>query len=252
MYYWNEIRRNLPAVILLLFICTGCSQRLYLRESKALHYTVSGESGTDSSLLSMLAPYKLGVDTQMKVVIGHTDIPLSKAQPESTLGNFMSDAQLLAARRLDPKVEASVVNYGGIRIPYLAPGPISRGNLYELMPFDNTVAIVEIPGAVLKEFCDHMAKAKGWPVSGLRFTIKDKKATDITINGKEINDHIIYKITVSDYLARGGDNCGFLIPLKKRYTSVLLRDAMIDYVAALEASGKPLHPNLENRIVYAE
>jgi hypothetical protein len=40
--------------------------------------------------------------------------------------------------------------------------------------------------------------------------------------------------------------------LKKRYTSIFIRDAMIDYVAALEQEGKPLHPQLEKRVRYAE
>ena len=49
----------------------------------------------------MLRPYKVGVDTQMQVVIGYTDIPLTKAQPECALGNFMADAQMAAAKKLD-------------------------------------------------------------------------------------------------------------------------------------------------------
>ncbi|RYZ47548.1 MAG: hypothetical protein EOP49_21045 [Sphingobacteriales bacterium] len=230
----------------------SCRAPLALQSRQTQHYPISGNVAQDSAMQQMLEPYKTGVDTQMKIIVGHTDIPLSKAQPESTLGNFMADAQYEAARKLDPKVEASVVNYGGIRLPYIAPGPITRGTVYELMPFDNTVAIVEIPGAVLKEFCDHMARSKGWPVKGISYTIRDKQAADVRLNGKPVNDHIVYKITVSDYLAHGGDNCSFLVPLRKRYTNVLLRDAMIEYIAALELSGKPLHPEIEQRIQYAE
>jgi 2',3'-cyclic-nucleotide 2'-phosphodiesterase (5'-nucleotidase family) len=55
----------------------------------------------------------------MQVVIGTHDMPLTKAQPESTLGNFMTDAVLLAAQKIDPKVVAAVVNYGGIRLSYI-------------------------------------------------------------------------------------------------------------------------------------
>jgi 2',3'-cyclic-nucleotide 2'-phosphodiesterase (5'-nucleotidase family) len=97
-----------------------------------------------------------------------------------------------------------------------------------------------------------MAAKKGWPVSGLTFTIKDKKAVDVRIGGMPINESLVYKIAVSDYIARGGDNCDFLQPLRKRYTSTFIRDALIDYVAELEASGRPLHPELEQRVRYAE
>lgn len=164
----------------------------------------------------------------------------------------MADAQLEAAQKLDPRVVASVVNYGGIRIPYLPPGPITKGEMYELMPFDNIVTIVEIPGAVLYRFADHMAARKGWPVAGLRYTVKDKKATGLTLGGQEIDSARIYKITVSDYIAGGGDDCDFLRPLKKRYTSVFLRDAMMDYIAAFDKKGQPFLPKLDGRVSYAE
>lgn len=235
----------------LLLFC-GCHHPLYVKEHKGRYYTVAKDIDPDTMLVSMLAPYKNGVDTQMQIVIGHTDIPLTKAQPECTLGNFMADAQLQKARQLDSKVEAAVMNYGGIRLPYLSPGAITRGKVYELMPLDNMLMIVEVPGEILKEFCNHMAKFRGWPVSGLAYKIKDEVALDIMINGRPVNDHIYYKIALSDYVAKGGDNCEFLVPMKKRPTSVFVRDALIEYIILLEEQGKPLHPQIENRVSYVE
>lgn len=245
--------RNYRLLLSALLFLAACSPRpLYVREHHEQQYIIAKSGPADSAIASLLYPYKLGVDTQMQVLIGHTDIPLSKAQPESALGNFVADATLAAALKLDAKVVAAVSNYGGIRLPYIAPGPITRGKIYELMPFDNMLTIVEIPGNVLQQFCDAMALRKGWPVSGISFAIKDKKALDIQIGGKAINDSWVYKIAVNDYIARGGDNCDFLQPLKKRNTTVFLRDALIEYVAALEKDGKPLHPELDHRVRYAE
>ena len=243
--------RFLFTLLITIGLC-ACHQPYYIQQRNSQVYEINDSSKVDANLLAMLAPYKLGVDTQMQVIIAHTDIPLTKAQPECLLGNFIADAQLVAAKKVDPKVVLSVSNYGGIRIPYIAPGTITRGKMYELMPFDNTLTIVEITGADIKKFCNHMAKAKGWPVSGLTFTIKDKEATDVLVNGAVPNDHVYYKIAVSDYVAKGGDNCDFLIPLRKRNTSIFIRDAMIEYAANLEAQGKPLHPQIENRVQYAE
>src|SRR5205823_1849145 len=101
-------------------------------------------------------------------------------------------------------------------------------------------------------FCDAMALRKGWPVSGLQFTIKDNKAGDILIGGQPLDEYRIYKLAINDYIARGGYNCGFMTPLKKRYTRIFVRDALIDYVARLEQENKALHPMLEKRIQYAE
>ncbi len=249
------IRKAYCYALLCLFVAgaSSCSKKpVYAHAQPPQLYIIDTTAHTDSSLVKMLRPYKRGVDTQMQVVIGHTDMPLTKAQPESTLGNFVADAQLMAARVIDQNVEASVSNYGGLRIPYMDAGPITRGKMYELMPFDNMLAIIEIPGTIVKQFCDFMATKKGWPVSGLTFTIKDNKAEDIAINGKPLNPNIYYKFAISDYVARGGDNCDFLSSCKKRFTSIFIRDAMMAYVVRLEKAGKPLHPQLENRIRYAE
>lgn len=249
-----QLRFHSLFALLFLIGLSACHQPYYIQQSSSKSSTYNIKSGdkADSSILSMLAPYKQGVDTQMQVIIAHTDIPLTKAQPECLLGNFIVDAQMKAAQKIDPKVVISVSNYGGIRIPYIAPGPITRGKMYELMPFDNTLTIVEITGADIKKFCNHMAKGKGWPVNGLQYTIKDKEAVDVLVNGQPPNDHIFYKMAISDYVARGGDNCDFLQPLRKRYTSIFIRDAMIEYATELEAQGKPLHPQIENRVQYAE
>lgn len=252
--FLTHFMRLAPARILILFLfISACSPKpLHVTEHKEQQYTIAKTGATDSAIAVFLTPYKRGVDTQMQVIIGRTDIPLTKAQPESTLGNFVADATLAAAQKLDGKVVAAISNYGGIRLAYVAPGPITRGKLYELMPFDNMLTIVEIPGRTIKEFCDAMAMRKGWPVSGITFSIKDKKAVDIKLAGKDVVDALVYKIAVLDYVARGGDNCDFLQRLSKRNTTVIIRDAMIEYVAALEKEGKPLHPTLDKRISYAE
>jgi len=237
------------------FVCFlfSCSPRQMLVTSHTeQQYAINKSEVQDSSITALLRPYKKGVDTQMDVVLGHTDIPLTKAQPESTLGNFLADATLRAGKNVDPKVEAAVGNYGGIRIPYIAPGAITRGKIYELMPFDNMLTIIEISGSDLLKFCDHIAAYRGWPVSGLRFMIKDKKADSVLINGVPVNTARYYKIAVNDYIANGGDNCDVLKQQKKRNTTVFIRDALIQYLSSLEREGQPLHPVLDQRIRYAD
>lgn len=247
------MRKHFPFLLLLcLPLLPSCSKHFYPKQQPAKEYVIDKTQPADSSLVRMLQPYKRGVDTQMKVVLGKTDIPLTKAQPESTLGNFVADAQLVAAKAIDPKTEISISNYGGIRIPYIDPGPITRGRIFELMPFDNMLTIIELPGTTVKQFCDFMAARKGWPVSGITFTIKDQAAQNILINGMPLDEHKYYKVATSDYVARGGDNCDFLGTAKKRFTSIFIRDALMAYVVRLEQEGKPLHPQLENRIKYAE
>ncbi len=245
------MKQILP-LILALSLASCAPKPLLLTSHREQNYVVDSAARPDSAFLSLIAPYKRGVDTLMQQVIGRTDIPLTKAQPECLLGNFMADASLEAARRIDPKTDAAVMNYGGIRVPIIMPGAITRAKLFELMPFDNQLCIVEVPGAVLQQFCDHIAAARGWPVSGLRFVIQDKKATAVQVNGAPLETNRVYRVAVNDYLANGGDNCAFLRELPRQSSRRLLRDILTEHLAALEASGQKLHPKIEDRITYAE
>jgi 2',3'-cyclic-nucleotide 2'-phosphodiesterase (5'-nucleotidase family) len=206
----------------------------------------------DSGLTQLVRPYKAELDAKMDEVIGKADTTLTKQQPECTLGNFMADAQLWSARSADPTVKLSVANYGGIRISYLQQGPIKLRNMYELMPFDNTLCIVELPGSALQQLCDHMASLKGWPISGFSYVIKDKKATNILVNEKPLEENTVYKVVMSDYIANGGDNCAFLKPYKQKMTNILIREALISYVRVMTNRNATIHPQLENRVTHAE
>jgi 2',3'-cyclic-nucleotide 2'-phosphodiesterase (5'-nucleotidase family) len=240
-------------LLTLLFILSGCT----VTKKQVVSYK-AGYTAIDNSILpdtvfeAFLSPYRKKMDTVMNEVIGYSDLPLSKAQPECTLGNFMTDAQLEYAQRKYPKVVLAAINYGGIRIPYINAGAISKGKIYEVMPFDNMLTIVDIPGKTLRKFCNHMAAYGGWPVSGLTYSIKGKEAIDILVNGQPVNDQAIYEAALSDYIANGGDNCDFFADCKKKYLDVFIRDILIEHIKTLQAKGQKLHVELEKRIRYAE
>lgn len=241
------------ASVSLFFLLASCSVSHKQVSSYRTSYTVIDTTlHKDSRFEQMLQPYKQSMDTAMNVVIGYSEVPMSKALPECTLGNFIADAQLVLAKRNDPATQVSIMNYGGIRLPYISPGPLTKGKIYELMPFDNKLTIVELPGKVLKQFCDHIAAYGGWPVAGISFRIKDKKAIDIRIGNEPVNDQLVYHTAVSDYIANGGDNCDFLDTCKKTYTNIFVRDMLIDYLTELNSKGQKLNVKIEKRISYAE
>jgi 2',3'-cyclic-nucleotide 2'-phosphodiesterase (5'-nucleotidase family) len=240
-------------LLLPLLLLAGCSApHHYIASYHPQLYTVDTIQGKDSAMHNMLAPYKQKEAAAMDEVIGYTDAPMSKAQPECTLGYLIADAQLVYAQRKDPDVKISISNQGGIRIPYLNAGPITKGKVYEIMPFDNKLIIAELSGEVLKQFCDHIAAYGGWPVSGITFKIKSKKAVDILVNGQQVNDQLIYKVATSDYIINGGDDCDFLAHCRRVQYNVFIRDMMIAYIQGLNSKGEKLHIQLQKRISYAD
>lgn len=242
-----------PTLLIALLFLSACAPKIYQMQQYEPHLiNISDTIVAEPKMSQFILTYKGKLDSVMNEVIGQTEVPLTKAQPESTLGNFAADAQLEAGKKLDNLATISVVNYGGLRIPFVAKGIITRGKIYEIMPFDNMVTIVEVPGTVLKTLCDHMGLRKGWPISGFSYVIKDGKATDIKVGGEPIKENGVYKLVTSDYIANGGDECEFLVPLKKFPSTVFLRDAMIDKVKRDSSGGKGLQAKIENRVSYAE
>lgn len=237
-----------------LLICTLCVTTLIACKSQRVPISTSFQSYSfkdiDSTIIKdetvniFLADYAKGKDSIMSAIIGYSETPLTKNQPESTAGNFLADAQLEGAKILDPQVLASVMNYGAIRTNYIASGPIPLSSIYEIMPFDNMLTIVEIPGTVLQQFCDHMASKGGWPIAGMSYLIKNDKAINVRINNQPLNPNIIYKVALSDYLATGGDDCAFLEPLKKVSHSIFIRDLLIEYIKRHQN----INPQIEKRI----
>jgi 2',3'-cyclic-nucleotide 2'-phosphodiesterase (5'-nucleotidase family) len=238
------------AFLILLTFFVSCKTAFLPVKAEYDNYRITPAIQGDTTLQVLMAPYKDSVDRSMNQVIGTADKTLEKSQPEGTLGNFMADAMLYGARHLDP--DAAFVNYGGIRIPQLTAGEITRSKVFELMPFDNIIVVQKIKGDVLQEFLHLIAKAKGWPVAGIQFTIKDGKAINVNVGGAPLDLNKTYTIVNSDYVANGGDNAAMLKAIPLQTEGYLMRDAIFDYIDYLKSAGKPISANIENRVINAQ
>ncbi len=189
----------------------------------------------------------------MEEVVGSTGNDLIKAQPEGSLGNFMADALLEAAyREYGIQPDAAFMNNGGIRLPVIKAGSITRGKIFELFPFDNLLVLVTIDGKTLQSFLDHIAGRGGWPVSGLTMRIKNKKAIDVMIGGKPLLSERSYTIAIGDYTANGGDDASMLKDLPRKNKGYLMRDAFLTYLLDRKQQGKSLFLETEKRVLYVE
>ncbi len=204
-----------------------------------------------SDIDNIIAPYKDKLSKKMNEVLGYSD-GLTKNQPESTLGNWIADAIVSGAERISSvKVDFAIQNYGGVRIKDLAEGEITLGKIYELMPFNNYVVILEAGGATTKQLLDIMASRGGWPISkSVHYKIMDDKAIDIMIKGKPFDESKTYTIALPDYIANGGDKCYFLKNAKRIDTDqVLIRDLLAEEVKIAAKRGKHINAKIEGRVV---
>jgi 2',3'-cyclic-nucleotide 2'-phosphodiesterase (5'-nucleotidase family) len=242
---------SLPA--LLLFLFTACNTIYTPTSVEYRDYRITAEQPKDSALLKLIQPYSDSVNSSMNEVVGYAETTLEKKQPDGSLNHFMADAMLYAGKQhFKIPIDAAFVNYGGVRITQLPKGAITRGKIFELMPFDNLVVVQQVTGEVLQQFLDFIATKGGWPVAGIVMQIKDKKAVNIIINGQPLEMSKTYHIINSDYVANGGDNADMLKPIAQQNIGYLMRDALFDYIKALKAEGIKITAKEENRITYAQ
>jgi len=239
-------------VFLLLILCSGCRVTYQPSAVEFTGYTIH-QPEQDTVLSSVMQPYRTAVNREMNEVLGICSTTLEKAKPEGTLGNFMTDAILvMASSSYKVPVDVAVINYGGIRLPQLPAGEVTRSKVFELMPFDNALVLLKVPGKLLQDFLDFIAAGGGWPVAGINMQIENKKAVNVRIGDKPLVMEKTYIIALSDFLVNGGDNVTFFKDIPVMNNGLLVRDAIIGYINQLKKNGQQINASLEGRITYVK
>lgn len=143
---------------------------------------------------------------------------------ETILGNVITDGMLQAAKVYDENVIMALQNGGGIRAPIDA-GPVTVGEVIAVLPFGNTLAVMDVTGAELKEAFEisvgnypsenggflHVAGGKvefdaSEPAGSRVISLKYETADGSFL---EVEDKETYTIATNAFTAKGGD--GFTV-----------------------------------------
>jgi 2',3'-cyclic-nucleotide 2'-phosphodiesterase (5'-nucleotidase family) len=243
----------------LLFIAiigiTACgSQKINNYEYESAN--ISGDY-VGSDLDSIILPYKDSLNKQMNEVIGTASVSLEKMDPESSLSNFVSDAiydagaSYMKEKGFDKeKIKNSfcLLNFGGLRSP-INEGDITVGNVFELMPFDNRITIVQLSHEKVKDLCRYVFSVHGQPLSNAVLTLSSNEEWMSIGNEKYNFDGDVFVIT-SDYLAGGGDKMDFFKePINLWDTGLLIRDVLIKTIHEKKTLGEY---KIEGRIEFVK
>ena len=127
-------------------------------------------------------------------------------------------------------IDMVLLNHGGIR------SSISKGNVtiktaYRVMPFENSIVIVELKGHQIGDLVSYLIKSKvAHPISKIKLTIdKDYNLIDYKIKGNKVESEKTYYVATNDYLYYGGDGMTFFKPSDSLYVlNYKIRNALID------------------------
>jgi len=242
--------RSLFLSIGFLVALSGCKV-LYVSETEIEYKSISASvSDKDPHIESLITPYRDNLKSSMNEVIGILEVDLIKERPESNMGNWIVDifyeqANAITAEELD----FAVMNQGGLRLSTLKKGPILRGEIFELIPFDNIVSVIEASGAEVMLFLDHIAEGKGWPISHqVNMDIKDQRASNVKISATPIDKGRTYRFAVPDYVAGGGSGSSMLRSMKRTDYDDLIRELAINHLKNTYQEGIIYSPQIEGRI----
>jgi len=235
----------------LIIACKNNSHEVSKIDAKQLK--IGNEVKQDSSIIQLFTPYKKKMTNEITKSLSFSPKILERTDGnlQSTLGNLVADlsyekANELFKNKTGKTVDFSMSNYGGIRAAIMK-GDVTVSNAFELMPFDNTLVVVELNYDKIKALFNYfVAKKRAHPLSkNIQLTIKND-SYNVLINGKAIKKDRTYFVATSNYLQKGGDGMIFFSEPESLFDSnFLIRDAIVDYFESKDT----LSANLDNRVI---
>ena len=232
----------------------GCTPRNYMADMTVSTYRIDGIDDPEpaADIDRVIEPYRSQLEVEMNEVVGEVEVSMDKALPAGGLNNWFADALLQSAQVIFGRsVDVAIQNYGGLRLNNIGPGPITRGKIFELMPFENLSAIVRLDSIRIQAICDDLASFGGGAVSHtLQFGIQDDKAHQIRIRGEELRAGKEYWFYFPDYVINGGDIGEIVAGAERHDQPVLVRDGLLMELQRLRDAGEKVRGVPDGRIYF--
>lgn len=221
----------------------------------------------DQAIVDRVAEINDQIEEELGVVIGSSEVDLNGVKEEvrageTNLGDLVADAMLWRAGLDNENVVAAITNGGGIRAS-IAAGDITKKSVNNVLPFTNTLYVVEVTGAELLEALEASTFALpdslgGFPqIAGMNISIDATKKYDpqttpypsgsgkatyygpasinrVTINsvnGKAFDPNKTYAVVTNNFCAAGGDTYYAFAAASSQFdTGLPLDEVLMDYI----------------------
>jgi 2',3'-cyclic-nucleotide 2'-phosphodiesterase (5'-nucleotidase family) len=191
------------------------------------------------SIDAFVAPYRNRIDEVLDSTLAYAPKVISKQDGtlNSSAGNLMADIVMAQAApifksRTGKDLDFVLLNHGGIR-SIISQGNVSARDIYEVMPFENSIVVAELPASAVRKLVTFLVRSgQPHPISGIQIVLDSTDSlSSVNIQGKPFDENRTYFVATSNYLINGGDKMDFFNDrLGITDTDYLIRNAMIDYL----------------------
>lgn len=238
--------------LILLLAISACCKMVSQGPEPQLPYEIGKGTLTeeDAKIEAIIAPYREPLQKSMSETLCYSDANATKELPEGSLGNLITDILRKEIEiQTNTPIDICFLNHGGLRTEW-PKGAITRSMVFELMPFENELQIIQMNSNQLEGMLKLIAAKGGSPISGLRMEIVNGQLSDYTLEGDLNKEKTLYNVLTSDYLVNGGDS--YLLKhegeLKIIPGKLKVRDGIEAAIKRIHADGKTLKPKKDGRI----
>lgn len=201
-----------------------------VKASGRLHELWVDEYGEDAAMKTLVERYRREVAPMVDVAVGTAAETLTRDHHrESHLGGWMTDCL-----RKWSKTDIAFQNSGGIRAD-LKAGPVTRRDLFNVMPFDNYVVTLNLKGRGVRQILERSVDgaARGlMQVSGISMrwdpsAPPGRRVRRALVDGQPLDDERFYSVTAPDFIVKLGDGyTPFADAVDVAYSQTLVREAL--------------------------
>lgn len=203
----------------------------------------------DPYVETMIDEFRNVAEEGMDEIIGEALMEIPRGGAEHPLGHLVTDAMLWRTG-----ADVALMNRGGIRA-VIPRGPVTPRIVYEALPFEENLYILELTGSELLQVLETgmMGRRRDMQLGGAT-AVRNQNREDmfkiekLLIDGEPVDSTAVYTFVTTGYLVSGNVGYEILLSFPSVYGGSTLLDTVLDYITQFS----PISPDYSLRIKWID
>ncbi|MBP7634486.1 bifunctional metallophosphatase/5'-nucleotidase [Candidatus Ozemobacteraceae bacterium] len=206
-------------------------------EGRLIPVTASVAVPLDSPVHRLVESYDEMIRARTSQVVGRSDGEFLYPEKRKHLDTLPLGSLVAQSLVEFTGADMAIINSGCIR-EILPRGPITLGQVYSMLPFDNTIVTLTMDGrslvAMFDYLCEHYGTISGFQYSGVTctFDVGNRTVADLRIAGRPVESGKTYRVATISYLSDGNQHGNILFKeaTARKDDGYFYREAFLDYI----------------------